>query len=337
MHASPIGRVRNIGPAGFPRKADRDYGSVISGRRRLSRIARLGRAAVPGRESRDQPAAGGQHGGARDQGGDACPVDAPGRLEDLDHHRPGGGVTQGHPGEAGDKTHRPVFDGVGRQDLPAEAPRTLRMAASLARARARAAIAPASTSRPARPATAAAPRIARARRSKRSAAACERLAHADDADGWELAPRARVARRFLGRRGAGDGDMAQVRPGQRGRVEDQREVWPEAGEVDLAQGGDAGVDLATQHVQRDGVADLQVRALGRVDRDGDEWRPGVVRGPPAALDDPRVSAPARGPRGKCRRRRPTDLRRRCGRDPPGSHARRRSDRRRTARADRFPA
>ena len=71
---------------------------------------------------------------------------------------------------------------------------------------------------------------------------------------------------------------------------------------------------------------------------GDQRRPGVVRRPPAALDDPRVSRlRRRGPRGRCRCRRPSGLRHRCGRDPPARRARRRCGRWRTARADSFPA
>ena len=61
--------------------------------------------------------------------------------------------------------------------------------------------------------------------------------------------------------------------------------------LDLAEIGDPGRDVAAEHIDGDGIADLQAEFAGFLRREGDERLAGIVRRPPGPLRQRRVFRP----------------------------------------------
>src|SRR5262249_15719765 len=159
------------------------------------------------------------------------------------------------------------------------APRAFKMTACWMRRRWAVASAPASTSAPARSVTLPAARTPTMTRPKMtveaSIGALTRIAGVGD-----------VVREF-GFRGqgmaSGQGDRRQHvvgRPAQGVGREHHDEVEGEALPSHVAQVGDAGGNVAAEHVHRNGIADLEMKPLGGFGLEGDERLSGIVGGPP---------------------------------------------------------
>ena len=99
-------------------------------------------------------------------------------------------------------------------------------------------------------------------------------------------------RGFLGGRAAvGEGqrgDVAVRRAVERARRKHQDEIDAEVFPIDRAQIGDAGGDVAAEHVDGDGLADFQIEIVRRLALQRDERLAGVVRAPPLAVDHARA-------------------------------------------------
>ena len=145
-----------------------------------------------------------------------------------------------------------------------------------------------------RPAPAAPPSAATRRRAANSQGkaveqighGAERLAYADDIDARKISRQRRGDAALLGRSRFGDGDAAQIRPCQGGRVDNEWKVRAEPAKVDVAQGGDPRVEAPTEHFEGDRVANVEICPLGRLGRHGDQRRSGVVGAPPPPRDYP---------------------------------------------------
>ena len=99
-------------------------------------------------------------------------------------------------------------------------------------------------------------------------------------------------RAFLGRRAAvrkGQGGEPSVRRAAEGvGREHHDEIDAEVLPIDAAQVGDAGGDVAAEHVDGDGVAELQAQPVGDAALERHQRRPVVVRLPPFAGDETRA-------------------------------------------------
>ena len=95
-------------------------------------------------------------------------------------------------------------------------------------------------------------------------------------------------RRLLRLAGLGDGDVAQVRAGQRMGVEDDREAGAELAPLHLAQAGDARIEVAAENGDGNRIPRPQLGGVGDVGVQHDQRRPGVIGGPPTPLGHPGV-------------------------------------------------
>ena len=96
-------------------------------------------------------------------------------------------------------------------------------------------------------------------------------------------------RRFLRRRAAvGKSQRRDVgvrRAAEGAGREHQHEIDAKALPIDGAQIGNAGRHIAAEHIDGDGIAELEVQVLRRPVFKGDEGRSGIVGGPPLSGDE----------------------------------------------------
>ena len=85
------------------------------------------------------------------------------------------------------------------------------------------------------------------------------------------------------------GNVGVRRAGKSARREHQHEIDAQVFPLDGAQVGDAGLDVAAEHVDHDRIADLEIEAVGDLLLERDERRPLGVGGPPASLDHGRAA------------------------------------------------